>query len=147
MIQQLLYVCLCPPTSCDIADSVEVLADSRCTAVLPGFGPVGVQPQWPPVRTSVWSLVWQKKDHQEDHLVRQPVWDHRYVCQYFEVQQNIHWSTTTLSPLRVEGIARITLLKCNVMNVMDRTCPGPGPDRSQPFLVGTRSNSITNRGF
>lgn len=75
------YFCL---PSCNFAHDMEIPADFRCSTLLPGFGSVSIQLEWPPVRTAVWPLVWQNRDHQEDHLVCQPFWDNRWVQSYLK---------------------------------------------------------------
>ena len=50
---------------------MEVPADPGGGPLLPGSGPISLQPE----RTALWALVWppvrQDADHQEDHPVRQ----------------------------------------------------------------------------
>ena len=73
----------CPPLvwhwSRDITNNMEVPADPWSCPLLPGSGPISVQPQRPALWALVWPLVRQNADHQEDHPVCQLLWDYRWV--------------------------------------------------------------------
>ena len=58
---------------------MEVPADPGSGPLLPGPGPLCVQPEWPALRTPVRPPVRQDSDHQEDHPVRQLLRDYRWV--------------------------------------------------------------------
>lgn len=92
---------------------MEVLADFRCSALLPGFGPVSIQLEWPPVRAALWPLVWQNTNDQEAHFVCQYFWDSWWVsssppCAFSlcRAQPSLTWSYIKLNiiqgPFKVE---------------------------------------------